>query len=161
MTGHVWSFNQSKKRGNHAKMREFLFIYPIQTVLNTREELFVRSGLNNHIPYISSRIFVSSPGSAHNQIDCNLHTGTVKRHNVCKRHVSNDTGFKQTERAIFLHVISNWITIGTAFKCIFEETMRKLSVNFGNRSSQESHKNQYPGPVLNFGFTEPQYSDRC
>ena len=33
------------------------------------------------------------------------YVGTVKRHNICKRHVSNDTGFKQTERAIFLHVI--------------------------------------------------------
>ena len=31
---------------------------------------------------------------------------TVKRHNVCKRHVSIETGFKQTERAIFLSVIS-------------------------------------------------------
>ena len=29
------------------------------------------------------------------------YSGTVKRHNVCKRHVSIDTGFKQTERAIF------------------------------------------------------------
>ena len=30
----------------------------------------------------------------------------VKRHNVCKRHVAIDTGFKQTERTIFLCVIS-------------------------------------------------------
>ena len=30
--------------------------------------------------------------------------------------------------------------------------MPKLSVNFWNRNSQDSHKNQYPGPVLNFGF---------
>ena len=36
-----------------------------------------------------------------------IYAGTVKRHNVCKRHVSIDTGFKQTEgSAIFLHVIS-------------------------------------------------------
>ena len=34
------------------------------------------------------------------------YAGTVKRHTVCKRHVSIDTGFKQIERAIFLHVIS-------------------------------------------------------
>ena len=34
------------------------------------------------------------------------YAGTVKRHNVCKRHVAIDTGFKQTERSIFLHVIS-------------------------------------------------------
>ena len=30
----------------------------------------------------------------------------VKRHNVCKRHVAIDTGFKQTERTICLCVIS-------------------------------------------------------
>ena len=46
--------------------------------------------------------------------------------------------------------------IGTAFKYIFEETLPKLSVKFGNRDSQDSHKNQYPDPVLNFGFTEQQ-----
>ena len=45
--------------------------------------------------------------------------------------------------------------------CKFEEAVPKLSVNFGNRNSQDSHKDQYPGPVLNFGFTEPQYSDNC
>ena len=50
--------------------------------------------------------------------------------------------------------------IGTAFKYLFEETMPKLSVSFRNYNSQDSHKNQYPGPVLNFGFTEPQYSDK-
>ena len=32
--------------------------------------------------------------------------------------------------------------------------MLKLSVNFGNRTSQDSHKIQYPGAVLNIGFTE-------
>ena len=30
----------------------------------------------------------------------------MKCHNVCKPHVANDTGVKQTERTIFLHVIS-------------------------------------------------------
>ena len=85
----------------------------------------------------------------------------MKRHNVCQRHGFLDTSFKQTERAILLHVIPNGLRNGTAFKCIFEETVPKLSVNFGNRNSQDSHKNQYPGPVLNFGFTEPQYSDKC
>ena len=34
------------------------------------------------------------------------YAGIVKRCNVCKHHISIDTGFKQTERAIFLHVIS-------------------------------------------------------
>ena len=35
-----------------------------------------------------------------------LYAVKVKRHNVCKRHVAIDTGFKQTERTIFLCVIS-------------------------------------------------------
>ena len=39
---------------------------------------------------------------------------------------------------------------------VFEETVPKLSIKFGNRNSQDSHKKQYPGPALNFGFTEPQ-----
>ena len=51
--------------------------------------------------------------------------------------------------------------IVTAFKCIFEETKPKLSVNFGNLNSQDFHKNQYPSPICNFGFTEPQYSEKC
>ena len=45
----------------------------------------------------------------------------------------------------------NGIKIATAFKCIFEETMQKLSVNFGNHISQDSH-NQYHGPVRNYGL---------
>ena len=51
--------------------------------------------------------------------------------------------------------------IGTAFKSVFEETVPKLSVNLRNLYSPDSHKNQYPNPVLNFGFMEPQYSDKC
>ena len=81
---------------------------------------------------------------------CCKYTGTVKRHNVGKSHLSIDNGFKQTERAIFLRV--------TTMK---QPLITKLSVNFGNRSSSDSHKNQYPGPDLNFGFTEPQYGDKC
>ena len=34
------------------------------------------------------------------------YAGTVKRHNVCKRLISIDTGFKQIKHNIFLHVIS-------------------------------------------------------
>ena len=51
----------------------------------------------------------------------------------------------------------NGTTIVTAFKCIFEETMPKLSVNFGNYIAQDSHNHQNPGPVCNFCFTAPQY----
>ena len=36
----------------------------------------------------------------------------------------------------------------TNFKCIFEEIVPKLSVNFGNHNLQDSHKNQYPSPVI-------------
>ena len=39
--------------------------------------------------------------------------------------------------------------------------MPKLSVNLGNHISQNSHKNQYPGPVCNFCFTASKYSDKC
>ena len=35
--------------------------------------------------------------------------------------------------------------------------MPKLSVNSGTLNSQDSHKNQYPDPALNYGFMEPQY----
>ena len=52
-------------------------------------------------------------------------------------------------------------SIVTPCKCSFKEIVPKLSVNFGNRVSQDSHKNQYPGPDCNFGFTVPQYSDKC
>ena len=51
------------------------------------------------------------------------------------------------------------IKIVFAFKCIFEETMPKLSVNSANHISQDSYKNQYSSPVCNFGFTGPQYSE--
>ena len=61
----------------------------------------------------------------------------------------------------FLHVVSIGIKIVTALKCIFKETMPKLSENFGNHISQDSHKNQYPGHLCNFGFTAPQCGDKC
>ena len=53
-----------------------------------------------------------------------------------KRHVAIDTDFKQIERTIFLPRYFNGIKIVTAFKRIFEETLPKLSVNFGNHISQ-------------------------
>ena len=38
--------------------------------------------------------------------------GLVKRHNVCKRHIAIDTGFKQAELCtIFLHIISMWLKL--------------------------------------------------
>ena len=85
----------------------------------------------------------------------------VNRHNVCKRHGFLDTGFKQTGPSPFSPRYPNGINNRTAFKCKSEETVSKLSVNSGNRNSQDSHKHQYPDLVLNFGFTEPQYSNKC
>ena len=81
--------------------------------------------------------------------DCtSVYAGIVKRHNVCKRHVAIDPGFKQTERTIFSTVINfNGIKIVTAFKYIFEEINSQL-------------ENQYLGSVRNFGFTAPQLSDK-
>ena len=78
------------------------------------------------------------------------YAGTVKRHNVCKRHVSIDTSFKQTERTIPPPRYFNGIKIVTAFKCIFGEkkTVQKLSVYFGNRISQEPISR----PCLEFRF---------
>ena len=55
----------------------------------------------------------------------------------------------------------NAIKIVTAFKYIFEETLPKLLINFGNYNLQNSHKTQYASPVCNFGFTAQQYSDKC
>ena len=45
----------------------------------------------------------------------------------------------------------NGIKIGTAFKCIFEEMVLKLSVNFGNRNSQDSQE-PISQPCLEFWF---------
>ena len=39
---------------------------------------------------------------------------------------------------------------------MFEETIPKLLVNLGNRILQDSHKNQYLGPISNFSVTAPQ-----
>ena len=88
---------------------------------------------------------------------CAQNAGTVTCHNVCKRHVAFDTVLN----VLFFSTLFQWTKIVTAFMCIFVETMPKLSVNFANHISQDSHNNKYPGPVCNFGFTEPQYSDKC
>ena len=34
------------------------------------------------------------------------YAGTVKHHSVCKSYIVIDTGVKQSERTIFLHIIS-------------------------------------------------------
>ena len=55
---------------------------------------------------------------------------------------------------LFFSMLSQWDKkLKLLFECIFEEIVPKLSVNFENCNSQDFPKNQYPGPVLNFGFT--------
>ena len=53
----------------------------------------------------------------------------LKRHNVCKRHVAVDTGAKQTERTIFLNVISMGLN-GIYFKVHFWRNCAKIVSNF-------------------------------
>ena len=78
-------------------------------------------------------------------VGMSLYAGTVKGHNICKRHVAIDTGVKQTEHTIFPFYF-NGTKIVTAFKCVFEVTMPKLSVNFENHISK-IHKKQHPSPI--------------
>ena len=54
-----------------------------------------------------------------------LYVGTVKRHNVCKRHIAIDAGFKQTERTIFLHAIS----MGLKLYLLSSAFLKKLCQN--------------------------------
>ena len=56
------------------------------------------------------------------------YAGTVKCHNTCKRHFAIDNGIKQTERTIFLHVISMVLKLQQLYSAFFEETMPKLPV---------------------------------
>ena len=70
-----------------------------------------------------------------------------------------DTGFKQTGLLPFSPCYLSGIKNETTFKRELEKAVPKLSVNSGNCNSLDSHKNQYPEPVLNFGFTKPQNSD--
>ena len=44
---------------------------------------------------------------------------------------------------------------------VYRRNCAKIVSSFGNGDSQDSHKNQYLGPVLHFGFTEPQYRGKC
>ena len=83
-----------------------------------------------------------------------LYAGTVKRHNVCKCHCQwhwHQTNWTYHFSPCYFNGIKNV----PVFKCILEESVSQLSVNFGNCISQNSYKNQYPGPICNFGFTEP------
>ena len=80
------------------------------------------------------------------------YAGTGKRHNVCQHHVAIDTGVKQNE----LHVFQ-WYENCYCLQVYFWRMMPKFSVNL----EIIYHKNQYPIPICNFGFNEPQYSDKC
>ena len=91
-----------------------------------------------------------------------LYAGKVKRHTVCKRHVAIGMALVSNKLNVsFSPRYVSGIKIVTAFKCIFDKAMPKLSVSFRNHISQDSHKNQYPGPTCNFGFTSFQNSGKC
>ena len=78
--------------------------------------------------------------------------------NVCKRHGFLDTGANKLYTTFF-STLFKWDKNGTAFTRAFEElNCVKIVTNFWNRNSQDSHKNQYSGPVW-ITFTEAQYSD--
>ena len=59
---------------------------------------------------------------------------TVKRHNVCKRPVAIDTGFKQTERVIFLHFFQ-WDKNCNCFQVCFWRNYAKFWKSFLTRIS--------------------------
>ena len=56
------------------------------------------------------------------------YAGRVKRHNACKRHVVTDTGVKQTECTIFLHVIS--MEVKYYFNCFQVHFWRNYAQTF-------------------------------
>ena len=76
----------------------------------------------------------------------------MKRHNVCKRHVAIDTDFKQYLNVPFSPLISSMGFKLQLLSSAFLKELCHLSVNFGTHISQDSHKNQYPGPVCNFAL---------
>ena len=63
-----------------------------------------------------------------------VYAGTVKRHNVCKRHVAIDTGLIQTERTIFLHVIRDYLYIGMGHCAQLLETILRAAILNNNEN---------------------------
>ena len=91
-----------------------------------------------------------------NFVSCScLYAGTVKRHNVYANVTFPLTLVSSKLNQHFSPYYFNGIKIGTAFKCLFEETVPKLSI-WKSRTNIPSHD-----PCLEFRFTEPQYSDKC
>ena len=41
-------------------------------------------------------------------LNVSVYTGTVKRHNVCKRYIATDTGVKQTQPLFFFFFLFQW-----------------------------------------------------
>ena len=90
-----------------------------------------------------------------------LYAGTVICHYKCKHHGFHDTGFKQTEHIIFC-MLSQWDEKkGTAFKCIVKETVPKWQYIFESVTYKTLTRTNMGRSVLNFGFTEPQKSNKC
>ena len=63
------------------------------------------------------------------------YAGTVKRHNVYKRHVASDSGFKLN--VSFFSTLFQWDK--KKCNCFQMYNVQKLSANFGNHNSQDSH----------------------
>ena len=111
--------------------------------------IFIRS-LNNlgnqnvvfaNFPPFTIAGVIQSRSRLRNRFACE-YAGTVKRHNACKRHGFLDTGFTQTQRAVF-STLCRWDKNETAFKCLFEETVPKSSVNFVNRTAHKILENKF------------------
>ena len=62
-------------------------------------------------------------------IECHI-TATAKCHNVYKCHVAIETGVKQTERTIFLHIISMGLKLSLLSSAFLKKLLPKLSVKF-------------------------------
>ena len=107
-------------------------------------------------------IILFIPGFCLTEQDLLLHTGTGKRHNVCKRHVAIETCFKQTERTIFSPHYFNEIKIATAcFQVHFWKNYAKIVSRFWKSYLRRLSQEPISQSVCNFGFTASQYSDKC
>ena len=87
-----------------------------------------------------------------------LYAVKVKRHNVCKRHGFLDTGFKQTERTIFVLCYFNEKKLGAHF----ERSCRKIERKFRRKMPGyfavecQHHSMQNPCQIFRFQTLDSQ-----
>ena len=104
-----------------------------------------------------------------------------KCQNVCKCHITIDTGFKQTERTVFLRVISiglkSHLLSNVYFKkwcpncqkileIITHKTLTRTRTNIAVRSwilvfTEPQSQEPISRSGLEFWFSEPQHSNKC